>query len=54
LQIGEVAWVAPVDKLSVPIAIVLAAIFLGEPLTVKTVSAALLIMAGSFILIFGK
>jgi transporter family protein len=51
LQLGEVSQVAPVDKLSVAIAIVLAAIFLGEPLTFKTVSAALLIMAGTFILI---
>ena len=54
LQIGEVAQVAPVDKLSVPIAIILAAIFLGEPLTVRTVLAALLITAGSFVLIIGK
>jgi transporter family protein len=54
LQVGEVAQVAPVDKLSVPIAIILAAIFLGEPLTVRTVLAALLITAGSFVLIIGK
>jgi len=54
LQLGEVSQVAPVDKLSVPIAIILAALFLGEPLTIKTVSAALLIMAGSFILIIGN
>jgi transporter family protein len=51
LQIGKVTQVAPVDKLSVPIAITLAAIFLGEPLTLKTVSAAILIVAGTFILI---
>lgn len=54
LQLGEVSQVAPVDKLSVPIAIILATLFLGEPLTIKTVSAALLIMAGSFILIIGN
>jgi transporter family protein len=54
LQIGEVAQVAPVDKLSVPIAIVLAAIFLSEPLTARTVLAALLITAGSLVLIIGK
>lgn len=51
LQLGEVSYVAPVDKLSVPIAIALAAIFLGEPLTFKTVAAATLIVAGTFILI---
>ena len=52
LQLGKVSQVAPVDKLSVAIAIILAAIFLGEPLTLKTISAAVLIMAGTFILIF--
>src|ERR1700744_163053 len=36
LQLGEVSYVAPVDKMSVPIAIILAAIFLGEPLTART------------------
>src|ERR1700730_17287837 len=36
LQLGEVSQVAPVDKLSVAIAIILAVIFLGEPLTLKT------------------
>jgi len=51
LQLGEVVQVAPVDKLSVPIAIILAAIFLGEPLTLKTVIAALLIISGTFLLI---
>jgi transporter family protein len=54
LQLGEVSQVAPVDKLSVAIAIVLAAIFLGEPLTTKTIVAASLIMAGTFVMIFFK
>jgi transporter family protein len=54
LQLGEVSQVAPVDKLSVAIAIVLAAIFLGEPLTAKTIVAASLIMAGTFVMIFFK
>jgi len=52
LQLGKVTQVAPVDKLSVAIAITLAAIFLGEPITFKTASAALLIIAGTIILIF--
>jgi transporter family protein len=52
--LGEVSQVAPVDKLSVAIAIVLAAIFLGEPLTAKTIVAASLIMAGTFVMIFFK
>ncbi|MEO6948090.1 MAG: EamA family transporter [Ginsengibacter sp.] len=52
LQLGTVSQVAPVDKLSVAIAIVLAVIFLGEPLAWKTAIGALLIIAGTFVLIF--
>jgi transporter family protein len=52
LQLGEVSQVAPVDKLSVAIAIVLAVVFLGEPLTLKTAVGALLIIGGSLVLIF--
>lgn len=51
LQIGKVSQVAPVDKLSVALAIVLSVIFLGEALTVKTAIGALLIIAGTFVLI---
>lgn len=51
LQLGKVSQVAPVDKMSVAIAIILAIIFLGEPLTVKTAVGALLIIAGTFVLI---
>ena len=52
LQLGTVSQVAPVDKLSVAIAIVLAVVFLGEPLAWKTGIGALLIIAGTFVLIF--
>jgi len=51
LQIGRVSQVAPVDKMSVAIAIILSVIFLGEPLTVKTVLGALLIIGGTLVLI---
>lgn len=51
LQIGKVSQVAPVDKLSVAIAIVLSVLFLGEPLTLKSAIGALLIIAGTFVLI---
>jgi bacterial/archaeal transporter family protein len=51
LQLGEVSQVAPVDKLSVAIAIALAVIFLGEPLTLKTAVGACLIIGGSLVLI---
>ena len=52
LQMGRVSQVAPVDKLSVALAIVLAVVFLGEPLTLKNASGALLIIAGTLVLIF--
>ena len=52
LQLGKVSQVAPVDKLSVAIAIVLAIVFLGEPLTVKSAAGALLIIGGTLVLIF--
>nr|WP_294793988.1 EamA family transporter [uncultured Mucilaginibacter sp.] len=51
LQMGQVSQVAPVDKLSVALTIVLAVIFLGEPLTLKNSIGALLIIAGTIVLI---
>ena len=51
LQIGKVSQVAPVDKLSVAIAILLSVIFLGEVLTVKAAIGATLIIAGTLVLI---
>jgi bacterial/archaeal transporter family protein len=51
LQIGKVSQVAPVDKLSVALAIVISVLFLGEALTWKTVIGALLIIAGTLVLI---
>ena len=51
LQAGKVSQVAPVDKLSVALTIVLAAVFLKEVLTIKLVAGALLIIAGTLVLI---
>ena len=51
LQLGKVSQVAPVDKMSVAIAILLAVIFLGEPLTIKSAVGALLIIGGTIVLI---
>ena len=51
LQLGEVSQVAPVDKLSVALAILLSAVFLGEPVTLKSAIGALLIIGGTFVLI---
>src|SRR5215471_21136487 len=52
LQLGKVSQVAPVDKLSVALAIILSVVFLKEPLTLKTAGGALLIIAGTLVLIF--
>ncbi|MEO7310203.1 MAG: EamA family transporter [Chitinophagaceae bacterium] len=51
LQIGKVSQVAPVDKLSVALTIALSVIFLGEVLTWKTAIGAVLIVAGTAVLI---
>ena len=51
LQLGKVSQVAPVDKMSVALAIILSFIFLGEPLTAKTIVGASLIIGGTLVLI---
>lgn len=51
LQLGKVSQVAPVDKLSVALAIILSVIFLGEHLDWKTGLGALLIICGTIVLI---
>jgi transporter family protein len=50
LQLGEASSVAPVDKLSVVVAMVLAAVFLGESLTWRHYLAGTLIVSGTIIL----
>ncbi len=47
LQLGEASSVAPIDKLSVVVAILLAAIFLGEKLSWQHAVGGTLIVAGS-------
>lgn len=51
LQLGKVSQVAPVDKLSVAIAILLSVLFLGDVLTWKTALGAILIIGGTLVLI---
>jgi transporter family protein len=51
LQLGPVSKVAPIDKLSVAIAIVLAVLFLGERLTWQVALGGSLIVAGSIVII---
>ena len=52
LQLGEASRVAPVDKLSVVIAIALAAIFLHEKLTWHHWCGGLLIVSGAVVLAY--
>ena len=51
LQLGPVSKVAPLDKLSVALAIVLGVLFLGETLTWPAALGAALIVAGSIIMV---
>ena len=51
LQLGEASKVVPIDKLSIVITIVLAFIFVGEQITLKTLIGCCLIVTGTFIMI---
>ncbi len=51
LQLGEASKVAPIDKLSVVLVIVFAALFLGEQLTWRSVVGGGLIATGAVILV---
>ena len=51
LQIGEASKVVPIDKLSIVITIILAFIFLGEQITLKTLIGCCLIIVGTFVMI---
>lgn len=52
LQLGEVARVAPIDKLSIALTIVLAFIFLGEKPTIGNVTGGLLVTAGILAILY--
>lgn len=52
LQMAPASQVAPIDKLSVVFAIVLALLFLGEPLTLKLAIGASLVTAGVLVLVW--
>ncbi len=51
LKIGEASKVAPIDKMSVVITVVLAAIFLHEQMNAKTIIGCLLIAAGTLVMV---
>lgn len=50
LQMGQASQVAPIDKSSLALVIVLSALFLGEQLTAKTIIGAGLIIAGTLVI----
>ena len=51
IQIGEVSKVVPIDKLSVVITLVMAAVFLHEKFTPKSVLGCILIGAGTLVMV---
>ena len=53
LQLGPASKVAPLDKLSVVFAMVLAVVFLGEEVTWSTVVGGLLVTGGALVLVLG-
>jgi transporter family protein len=50
LQLGPASLVAPLDKLSLPLTIILAALFLGEKFSLQTLGGIVLIGAGTYVL----
>lgn len=52
LQLGPASRVAPIDKLSVVLVMIFAAIFLGEKLTPMAIGGGLLIAAGAVVMVF--
>lgn len=52
LQLGPASRVAPLDKLSVPLVIIFAALFLGEKLTPAALIGGLLITVGAVVMVF--
>ena len=51
LQLGDVSKGAPLDKLSLPLAMLLGVLVLGEPCDPKTVAGGILITAGALLLV---
>lgn len=53
LQTGDVSKVAPIDKLSVALTILLSFMLLREPVDMRVIAGALLIIAGSVVILAG-
>ncbi len=54
LQLGEASRVAPIDKLSLALTIILAFVFLGERPTMGNVLGGVLVVAGVLVTVFVK
>lgn len=52
IQLGEVSKVAPIDKSSIVLTIILSFLILGEVADTKTIIGGILITLGTFVLIF--
>jgi transporter family protein len=52
LQLGRASQVAPIDKLSLPLTIVLAAVWLGEPIGWRMAAGVTLMSVGALVTIF--
>lgn len=51
LQMGQVSRVAPLDKFSIVLTIIMGVVFLHEPLTAKIVIGGVLITAGTLVMV---
>jgi transporter family protein len=54
LQLGPASLVAPIDKLSVAVAVILAVLFLGERLTAWQWAGSALVVAGAVLIAFPR
>lgn len=54
LQLGQASQVAPIDKLSLALTVILAVIFLHEKINASIIIGVILMLAGTFLIAFGK
>jgi len=52
LQMGDASKVAPIDKLSIVLTVILSFVVLGEPVSAKVILATLLIASGTLVMIW--
>jgi len=52
LETGDVSKVAPIDKLSIVFVMILAFVFLKEPMDIKTIAGGVFILIGTMVLIW--